>query len=153
MTAWDPATPGRWVGDTVLNRAKAHEKHGHSEGGSMETMTPSRQVWVAILGEEFGEVCRAMTYDGTSNLRDELIDVISVASAWVDSIDRKSAEPPPDLVEVIYWRHWSRYRTITTRGVAEIMGDDGECAVESINETDATEESWDHEYYPREDQR
>jgi NTP pyrophosphatase (non-canonical NTP hydrolase) len=43
----------------------------------------------AILGEEFGEVAAALTYDkDASTLRAELIDVLAVASAWVDAIDR-----------------------------------------------------------------
>ena len=77
-----------WHADVQAARARAHAKHGHTEGGSMEQMTPDRPAWLAILGEEYGEVCRALTYDGTSDLRAELIDVLSVASAWVDAIDR-----------------------------------------------------------------
>lgn len=79
-----------WYRDTLTNRLRAHAKHGGSEGGSMEEMASDRPSWLAILGEEFGEVARSLTYDGTSNLRDELIDVISVASAWVDAIDREA---------------------------------------------------------------
>jgi hypothetical protein len=42
-----------------------------------------------VLGEEFGEVCRALN-DGEdpSALRAELIQVAAVAVAWVERIDR-----------------------------------------------------------------
>jgi hypothetical protein len=73
-------------------RYRAHEKHKGSEFGSMEQMPPDRHSWLAILGEEFGEVCNALTYDGKGDIRSELIDVISVASAWVDAIDRSQGE-------------------------------------------------------------
>lgn len=75
----------RW--GVLANRRKAHEKHKHTDGGSMESMDPSRPAWLAILVEEVGEVANALTYDGRSALRDELVDVASVATAWIDSLD------------------------------------------------------------------
>ena len=50
------------------------------------------QQKLPILGEEFGEVCRAVCeQDGNSeigrtNLRKELIEVAAVAVAWVESL-------------------------------------------------------------------
>lgn len=41
-----------------------------------------------VLGEEFGEVCRAINDDDLANLREELIQVAAVAVAWVERIDR-----------------------------------------------------------------
>lgn len=41
-----------------------------------------------VLGEEFGEVCKAVL-EHTPNLRDELIQVAAVAVAWAEAIDRK----------------------------------------------------------------
>lgn len=51
--------------------------------------------WLAILGEEFGEVCQAMQY-GTiasketdaNNLYEELIHVAAVASAFAEQVLR-----------------------------------------------------------------
>lgn len=74
--------------EVLQARWRAHEKHKGSEFGSMEQMPADRSSWLAILGEEFGEVCNTLTYDSEGDLRAELIDVISVASAWVDALDR-----------------------------------------------------------------
>ena len=51
-------------------------------------------VWGAILGEEVGEVSRAMLEDrfgAGSNLRDELVQVAAVAIAWIECIDRRAS--------------------------------------------------------------
>ena len=46
-----------------------------------------------MIGEEFGEVCEALTYDKDSgNLRAELVDVATVAIAWIAAIDRGAVE-------------------------------------------------------------
>ncbi|MGC4107907.1 MAG: hypothetical protein QM753_16410 [Thermomicrobiales bacterium] len=50
-------------------------------------------VWGAILGEEVGEVSRAILDDRAGkggNLRDELLQVAAVAVAWVECIDRRA---------------------------------------------------------------
>jgi hypothetical protein len=70
-------------------RVAADKKHGKN---SIEQVAPDSPRWLTILGEEFGEVCRALTYDGTSDLRSELIDVAAVATAWIDAIDRVAEE-------------------------------------------------------------
>ena len=45
---------------------------------------------LAALGEEFGEVCRALTYDvgDRVNLIKELIQVAASAAAWVEAEER-----------------------------------------------------------------
>lgn len=69
-------------------RDAAHAKHGDN---SIEMVYPASPRWLAILVEEIGEVANALTYDGPkANLRGELIDVLAVASAWVDSIDEET---------------------------------------------------------------
>jgi len=66
-------------------RRRAHEKHGEN---SIESVSPTDPRWLPILVEEIGEVAHTMTYDGPiDQLRSELIDVLAVASAAVDSID------------------------------------------------------------------
>jgi NTP pyrophosphatase (non-canonical NTP hydrolase) len=66
-------------------RARAHQKHGDN---SIESEPNGSPRWLPILVEEIGEVANALTYDGPAgSLRAELIDVIAVASAWVDAID------------------------------------------------------------------
>jgi hypothetical protein len=66
-------------------RAAAHRKHG---ANSIEMEPGDSPRWLPILVEEIGEVANALTYDGpTDQLRAELVDVLAVASAWVDAID------------------------------------------------------------------
>lgn len=74
-------------------RIKAHEKHGEN---SIEAISPSDPRWLSILVEEVGEAAHELTYDATGSLRAELIDVLAVASAWVDSIDRDAARRAED---------------------------------------------------------
>lgn len=71
--------------EVLRSRDAAHRKHGDN---SIEREPAGSPRWLAILGEEFGEVCRALTYDGTADLRGELLDVLAVASAWIDALDR-----------------------------------------------------------------
>lgn len=69
-------------------RIAAHEKHGEN---SIEVEPASSPRWLAILVEEIGEVANALTYDGKGDLRAELVDVLAVAAAWVDALDREAA--------------------------------------------------------------
>ena len=47
----------------------------------------SDQEWPTILGEEFGEVCKAFLEKGRSEeLEAELIQVAAVAVAWLEDI-------------------------------------------------------------------
>lgn len=70
-------------------RMAAHTKHGDN---SIEAV-PGRDIarWLPILGEEFGEVCESLTYDkDPANLRAELLDVATVAVAWIAALDRET---------------------------------------------------------------
>ena len=49
-------------------------------------------TWNAILGEETGEVSRALLEDDIPALRKELIQTAAVITAWVELIDQ--ADPP-----------------------------------------------------------
>lgn len=78
--------------EVIEGRLKAHAKHG---ANSIEAV-PGDDIarWLPILGEEVGEVCRALTYDqDPSGLRAELIDVATVAIAWVAALDRLPLPP------------------------------------------------------------
>jgi hypothetical protein len=91
--------------EIVKAREKAHAKHGDN---SIEAISGSDPRWVGILGEEGGEVAEAVldnfrqsvlakaigrvnhssTYDAEpGHLRDELVDVASVAVAWIAALD------------------------------------------------------------------
>lgn len=46
--------------------------------------------WLSILGEEFGEVCRAVQECGGSNYREELIQLAATSVQMAEAYDRKS---------------------------------------------------------------
>lgn len=66
-------------------RERAHEKHGPN---SIEAVSASDPRWLAILVEEVGEAAHELTYDATGALRAELVDVATVAVAWISAIDK-----------------------------------------------------------------
>lgn len=76
-----PKNVGDSVDAVIAEWRRAKEKHGeHTMDGAQIT----DQERLAALGEEFGEVCRALTYDKdhSGNLRTELIQVANVAITW-----------------------------------------------------------------------
>lgn len=75
--------------EILAARARAHAKHGDN---SIEGLPADSPEWLAILVEEVGEVAHALTYDSAPdaetrrrNLEGELVDVLAVASAWLDA--------------------------------------------------------------------
>jgi len=48
--------------------------------------------WMVILGEEYGEVCKAILEYDMPNYRKEMIQVAAVALAAVESYDRNEAK-------------------------------------------------------------
>ena len=75
----------------IAAREAADLKHG---ADSIERLpTRDRAHWLACLMEETGEVAHVLTYDGAEDigdehqqLADELLDVLAVASAWLDAL-------------------------------------------------------------------
>ena len=68
-------------------RIAAHLKHGDNSIESIPGVDIAR--WLPILGEEFGEVCESLTYDkDATQLRAELLDLATVAVAWIAALDR-----------------------------------------------------------------
>jgi len=43
--------------------------------------------WIAILGEEFGEICKA--YTENLLIREEILQSAAVCVAWLEAIDRR----------------------------------------------------------------
>ncbi len=73
------------LGDVYAERARQDAKWGEQNHLPME--------WITILGEEFGEVCRAAFeayWNGQrpEHYREELIQVAAVAVAMVEAYDR-----------------------------------------------------------------
>lgn len=56
--------------------------------------------WYVILGEEFGEVGRAI-FEGT-NIREELVQVAAVAAAWIEQIDEETADRMNNRVDAVW---------------------------------------------------
>ncbi len=96
-------------------REKAHEKHGNN---SIERMFFLDPRWMPVLVEEVGEVAHELTYDADGDLRAELVDLLAVASAWLDAIDRtrnrpKKCEHP---AEYRYTRGWNEFCAVCGQG-------------------------------------
>ena len=66
--------------EVSLERYKQDKKWGEQNH--------SPEVWLAILGEEFGEVCRAVCENDVPNYREELVQVAAVAVAMIGALDR-----------------------------------------------------------------
>lgn len=75
--------------EVMRAREKADAKHG---ANSIEQIPADSPLWLSILTEEVGEVAHELTYDATGSLRAELIDVLSVASAWLAALDEASVQ-------------------------------------------------------------
>lgn len=90
--------------EITVGRVAAHAKHGAQ---SIEGQSSGDRL-LAILTEEVGEVARAMNEYALGNttheeagqaIRAELIDVMTVASAWVAKFDHEDAELFPARVQ------------------------------------------------------
>lgn len=68
---------------TAIERMKSDEKWGTQ---SIPNGTHSDYALVTILLEEVGEVARAVLERDEENLRDELFDVMQVATAWLEAL-------------------------------------------------------------------
>ena len=72
--------------DNVLREvAKERERQDAKHG--VQDQHPFK--WLTILGEEYGEACRAAYEKEDSRYREELIQVAAVAVAMVECLDRR----------------------------------------------------------------
>ena len=67
---------------------RSWEKHGDHAMINPELPTMER---LSILGEEFGEVCRALTYDNGNQveLEKELVQLAAMAASWASVLKGK----------------------------------------------------------------
>lgn len=68
---------------------RAHLKHREHGGSILDPAMPTLRK-LAALGEEYGEVCKELTYDQAPSklqLVTELLQVASVALTWVQSLE------------------------------------------------------------------
>jgi hypothetical protein len=103
--------------EVVAEVMRAAEKHGRhamaSPSLSMEERLPivveeagevaqeverrASDPWpLVVMMEALGEVGRGMTYDGSSDLRTELVQLAAMATAWVYAIDQGARQPLKD---------------------------------------------------------
>lgn len=70
---------------------RAVRKHGYDRTPATTQLTDGEKL--PLLGEEFGEVCRAMTYDegDPDKLDAELIQVATMAAAWYEGRQAQKA--------------------------------------------------------------
>jgi len=61
-----------------VNVERERQDHEHPPGGV------SRHHYMTILGEEFGELCRAILENDDDQMRDEAIQVAAVAIAFLE---------------------------------------------------------------------
>lgn len=82
------------LNDLIAEAQRAHNKHAAS-GGSLIDPGLSNERRLAALGEEYGEVCRELTYDMVGGdqiekLYKELIQTANVAISWAENIVREN---------------------------------------------------------------
>lgn len=72
--------------EKILREIREERKRQDRKYGEQpRSMTPS--FYIPILGEEFGEVCRAAIEGDSKNYRTELIELAAVAVAAVEDYD------------------------------------------------------------------
>jgi NTP pyrophosphatase (non-canonical NTP hydrolase) len=114
------------ISEALKERMRAHTKHGDN---SIESVPGDDLRWLAILGEEVGEVSeelfhlalvgamggvsRGSTYDqAQGNVRKELVQVIAVAWAWVNAIDSPKRDAMKEEIEAENAAQLARERNI-----------------------------------------
>ena len=85
-----------WAPYTAIHRERirAHVRHD-ANGGSMERKEWDHPIWLAVLGEEFGEVARVLCeaelgnigrYQTRHALIGELVQTGAMVAAWIDAL-------------------------------------------------------------------
>lgn len=69
----------------VLDQILAERKRQDSKWGDQRKL--SAETWLRILGEEFGEACKAANDRAPRNYRKELVQIAAVAVAAIESHD------------------------------------------------------------------
>lgn len=84
------------LSDVTLQAIQAENINSQAKHGDNAMMNPdlTNGERLAILGEEFGEVCTALTYDHRNNGRQELVkellQVAAMAAVWAQIEDEKA---------------------------------------------------------------
>jgi NTP pyrophosphatase (non-canonical NTP hydrolase) len=87
LSGFAPNSTARVLARVIRERIRQLERWGIQEHDN--------GTWALILGEEFGEACQAALQHSSSDptdLRAELVQVAAVAVAWIEHLDRRTAE-------------------------------------------------------------
>jgi len=87
-----PSRPGREANYNALSLVKAERARQDAKWGEQNH---GPDTWIRILGEEYGEVCKAVNESDLREYRNELIQVAAVAVAAVECLDRARTVPGP----------------------------------------------------------
>jgi hypothetical protein len=72
--------------ERLRQQVKWNRSHSHGYGDCSSATVPE-SVKSEVLGEEYGEVCRARLDGDRDALRAELVQVAAVAVAWLEGLE------------------------------------------------------------------
>jgi NTP pyrophosphatase (non-canonical NTP hydrolase) len=83
-----PSEPPDTVKAPVWNAIMAERDRQDAKWGGVPGIDRrDDHTYAAVLGEEFGEVCKAWLERDIAGLREELIQTAAVAIAWIEELD------------------------------------------------------------------
>jgi hypothetical protein len=71
------------------------ERQDEKWGGTPGVDRTDDHTYAAVLGEEFGEVCKAWLERDVAGLRTELVQTAAVALAWIEELDNGGMRERP----------------------------------------------------------
>lgn len=74
--------------EKVLQEVAAERERQDAKWGAQRTLPAD--TWIRILGEEYGEVCKAVNENNPHDYRAELVQVAAVAVAAIEALDLRS---------------------------------------------------------------
>lgn len=79
--------------DAVFDAIRAERERQHAKWG---TQDHDPYTWLAVLGEEYGELSQAILHDtfggkAAGTMRDELLHVVAVGCQWLECLERQAA--------------------------------------------------------------
>lgn len=84
-------------GSILLEISSERDRQDDKWGGVPGVQRRDDHTYAAVLGEEFGECCKAWLERDTRGLRAELIQTAAVAVAWIEELDNGGAKPRPTV--------------------------------------------------------
>ena len=72
----------------LLDISSERDRQDAKWGGIPGVDRRDDHTYAAVLGEEFGECCKAWLERDTDSLRAELVQTAAVAVAWIEELDR-----------------------------------------------------------------